>query len=204
MLSHLLESNKQLINATYKIHEYKGCGSIPKGMKTTADPSARNLLNQLPKLLNGYGQTFKSSTKDYCVVVICDLDKRNKESFLQELNQVLENCHAKPNTKFCLAIEEGEAWLLGDIDAIKTAYPKAKMNILKSYKNDSICNTWEKLADAIYEGGASKLQNLGYQAIGSAKCEWAEKITPHMNLLINKSPSFNNFLTVLEELKQSD
>ena len=48
-----------------------------------------------------------------------------------------------------MAIEEGEAWLLGDIPAIQSVYPNAKNAVLNGYENDSICGTWEKLADAV-------------------------------------------------------
>ena len=180
---------------TFKIHSYKGIGSIPKGMKTVQDPSKRALLNQLPRLLSGYG---KINGYPIAVIVVCDLDNRDKDTFLSELNAVLAKCNPAPKTSFCLAIEEGEAWLLGDWTAIKTAYPKAKEQIFKTYENDKICGTWEKLADVIYSGGREALLKAGTQAQGIAKSEWAEKISPLMNVTVNKSPSFNVFKSALE------
>jgi hypothetical protein len=111
----------------------------------------------------------------------------------------------KPKTRFCVAIEENEAWFLGDISAIKKAYPKAKDSVLNTYINDSICGTWEKLADAIFPGGSTSLSKKGWQAIGTEKSKWAEKITPHMNVNNNASPSFRYFQTKIMELieKQS-
>lgn len=53
--------------------------------------------------------------------------------------------------------EEIEAWLLGDRHALLSAYPHAKMHVLNTYVQDSICGTWEVLADAVYPGGTSKL-----------------------------------------------
>lgn len=96
-----------------------------------------------------------------------------------------------------VAIEEGEAWLLGDISAVRTAYPKANTNILKGYSNDSICGTWEKLADAVYPGGAAALSLRGWQAIGAEKTVWAASITPHMDVHHNDSPSFKNLKSEL-------
>jgi hypothetical protein len=116
------------------------------------------------------------------------------------LNSILDSCNPKPETYFCFAIEEGEAWFLGDIKAIKKAYPKLKEGFLSSYKNDSICRTWEKLADAIYDGGSQKLQREGHQAIGTKKSEWAEKITPNMNIQENNSPSFCYFRDKIKSL----
>jgi hypothetical protein len=113
---------------------------------------------------------------------------------------LLNNCNPRPETRFCIAIEEGEAWFLGDILAIKRAYPKAKDGELNSYVNDSICGTWEKLANAVYKGSSQKLSSLGWKAIGTEKSVWAENITPHMDLENNASPSFNYFLGKLRDM----
>ena len=96
-------------------------------------------------MLKGYGKAFAGYSADYpaAVVLVCDLDDRCLKSFRQELFAVLNACSPKPETRFCIAIEEGEAWLLGDVPTIETAYPNAKLDILKRYKNDSICGTWE-------------------------------------------------------------
>jgi len=108
-------------DATFRVISYKGIGSIPKGLKTSQEASKRTLLNQLPRLLQGYGKTFKSNRSLYAVIVVCDLDDRDFRSFLNELNAVLDNCTEVPLVSFCLAIEEGEAWLLGDIQAVLSA-----------------------------------------------------------------------------------
>ena len=97
------------------------------------------------------------------------------KTFRQELFRVLNSCNPKPETRFCIAIEEGEAWLLGDIPAIKKAYPKANVNVLNSYQNDSICDTWEHLADAVYPGGSKKLKKRGWQAVGKEKINMGRK-----------------------------
>lgn len=186
---------------TFKIHFYKGAGRIPKGLGKT-DVSKRILLDQLPRLLQGYGDKFSKYPKDYrsAVIVVCDLDDKNCKEFLAELKRVLDYCDPKPQTRFCIAIEEGEAWFLGDVPAIKRAYPKAKNKILKKYVNDSICDTWELLADAIFPGGRKALSAQGWPAIGAQKSEWAEKIGPHMDVENNSSPSFNHFRDKLIEL----
>lgn len=143
---------------TFIIHSYKGIGGIPKNMRNADDASKRMLLNILPKLLKGYGKTF-AGYRNYraAVILVCDLDDKCLKIFRKELFTVLNRCHPTPETRFCIAIEEGEAWFLGDLDAVKAAYPKAKDAVLNSYENDSICGTWEKLADAVYKGGASAL-----------------------------------------------
>ncbi|MDM8516541.1 hypothetical protein QUF76_10100 [Desulfobacterales bacterium HSG16] len=187
---------------TFKVHSYKGIGRIPSGMSDTDNAGKRILLDNLPKLLKGYGKTFDGYTADYPAVVIfiCDLDDKCLKAFRQELLDILDRCTPKPDTRFCFAIEEGEAWFLGDLNAISVAYPYAKKNVLNSYVNDSICGTWEKLADAVYKGGASKLSVKGYKAVGAEKAKWAEKISPHMNIMKNESPSFCYFRDKLRQL----
>ena len=191
---------------TFTIHMYKGIGRIPKNLGGTSDASKRILLTELPRLLKGYGKTFANYPSDYpaAVILVCDLDDKCLLDFRAGLDSILNACDPMPETRFCIAIEEGEAWFLGDINAIKSAYPGAKEDILNSYVNDSICGTWEKLADAIFPGGADVLSSKGWQAIGTEKSIWAEKITPYMNIDNNQSPSFNYLRTKILELTEID
>lgn len=186
---------------TFNVYSYNGAGHIPRGLGKTA-ANKRLLLDQLPRLLQGYGNKFSKYPENYraVVIVVCDLDKKNCKNFLAKLNEVLNRCNPKPETRFCIAIEEGEAWFLGDIPAIKRAYPKARDKILKKYVNDSICGTWELLADAIFPGGRKELSAKGWPAVGAQKSEWAQKISPCMNVKNNKSPSFKHFRKKLIEL----
>jgi len=86
------------------------------------------------------------------------------------------------------------------MNAVKKAYPRAKKQVLNSYVHDSICGTWEKLADAVFPGGSSVLSAGGFQAIGLEKSIWAERITPHMDVWSNASPSFCYFRDKATEL----
>ena len=187
---------------TFESHFYRGIGHIPKNLKNETDVSKRILLNQLPRLLRGFGKTFANYPANYsaAVIVVCDLDDRCLKTFRQELLRVLNACNPKPKTRFCIAIEEGEAWFLGDIPAIKSAYPKAQDTILNSYQNDSICGTWELLADAVFTGGSNALKKKGKGAIGREKSAWAKKIAPEMNVEQNASPSFCYFRDKIREL----
>lgn len=187
---------------TFKINAYKGAGRIPKGLKSRSDPNKRILLDQLPKLIQGFGKTFSQYPADYnaVLVVVCDLDGRCLSEFRTELLDCLDKCSTKPDTYFCIAIEEGEAWFLGDLNAIKKAYPKAKDSILNEYSSDEICGTWEKLADALLDGGSKQLTKQGWQVIGKQKTDWAETIAPHMNVDANQSPSFCYFRDKLRYL----
>lgn len=181
---------------TYKVHSYKGIGRIPHDLRPKTGANKRILLDRLPKILNGYGSTPNSGI----VVVICDLDDKNKDEFADQLSAVLIACRSRPEkVLFCVAVEEFEAWYLGDLDAIKEAYPKAKDNILRNYTNDSICNTWEVLADAIHDGGQKDLKKRGWQAVGEQKSVWAREISPRMDVEKNRSPSFREMRNKLLE-----
>lgn len=188
---------------TFNVHSYKGIGRIPRNIRNNANnASKRILLDQLPKLLRGYGRTFANYPDDYpaAVILVCDLDDKCLRTFRQELFSILDVCNPKPEVRFCIAIEEGEAWFLGDIPAVKAAYPSAKDNVLNAYVNDSICGTWECLANAVFPGGSQALSNKGWQEVGKEKSVWAEKITPHMDFDHNGSPSFCYFIEKLRGL----
>jgi hypothetical protein len=178
---------------TFRIKAYNGIGRIPQGLSSKQDARHRALLNQLPRLLRGYGKTYPKNSKDFscAVFLVCDLDNKSLRTFNAELLSILYQCNPQPETRFCIAIEEGEAWLLGDIPAIKMAYPKAKSVVLKRYRNDSICGTWELLAEAI----STEIV---------VKSEWALKIAPHMNVFNNLSPSFCYFRDKMLELASTE
>ena len=175
---------------SWRTHGYKGLGRIPKGLRGGTDPAKRILLNLLPNLLRGYGQSLDASA---AVVVVVDLDDRDCVAFKRELLDVLNACDRRPTTLFRIAIEESEAWLLGDRDAVKAAYPRAKDRVLDDYRQDSICGTWEVLADAVHAGGSAALAKAGWPARGMAKCQWAQNIAPRMDPDRNRSPSFRAF-----------
>lgn len=66
---------------------------------------------------------------------------------------------------------------------------------MKTYKQDSICGTWEKLADVV----GYDYRDKSYQEVGLKKREWAEKITLYMEAENNQSPSFQY---LMDELKR--
>ena len=206
------ESGKQMLNIlmpkiisendTFKVIGYKGIGRLPKNLTSNSDVKTRILLEQLPRLLKGYGKTFSgyNSTYKATVIVICDLDDKCLKTFRGELFNILNLCNPKPETRFCFAIEEGEAWFLGDINAIELAYPEIKKSVLNNYENDSICGTWELLADAIYSGGSQALSKQEWYIIGAEKSAWAKNISLHMDVENNSSPSFRYFYKKIREL----
>ncbi len=174
---------------TWRIHRYKGIGRLPPGLSPRSDPAKRALLDQLPRLLAGYGRTPGIDA----VVVVLDSDSRDCKVFLKEMRDLLSKCSPAPNALFRLAIEEVEAWLLGDREALLTAYPRARRDVLFHYRQDSVCGTWELLADAVHPGGSTAILSAGWPLPGQIKHEWVERIGPHMDVEHNQSPSFGKF-----------
>ena len=170
---------------TWRIIGYRGIGRLPEGIQSHADPAKRVLLSQLPRLLKGYGRTPGIDA----VVLVIDSDKRDCKVFLSELTTAIAAYEPKPpNILVRLAIEEIEAWYLGDKTALCTAYPRIKMHTISTYVQDSPCNTWELLAEATAKSP------------GGTKREWPMKIGPLMDVNANLSPSFGKFRDGLSRL----
>lgn len=191
-LDHVLKKILGPNNAahSWRVHPYRGIGRIPKDLRSGKDPKKRLLLDRLPGILQGYGRSLPD-VGPAAVIVVVDSDARDCRAFKRELLHVLDACNPRPRTLFRIAVEESEAWLLGDRDAVKAAYPGARDSVLDGYVQDSICGTWELLADAIHPGGSPALGK--WPASGQAKCEWAERIAPRMDVDRNRSRSFQVF-----------
>jgi hypothetical protein len=187
---------------SFRVLPYKGIGRIPINLNPKTDANKRILLDQLPRVLSGFGSAHKvyPTSERPIVLVVCDLDDKCLKQFRRELLDILKCCKPEPLAHFCIAVEEGEAWLLGDIKAVKSAYSRAKNHVLEAYRADSINGTWERLADAVYPGGSLKLIRKGWHAIGSEKSDWARNIAAKMDIDRNTSPSFCYFRDILREL----
>lgn len=183
---------------TWRIHPYRGIGRVPKGLTAAGNPSNRILLDQLPRILGGYAKTPYIDA----VIVVVDTDTRDCREMLAELRELARQA-GRPDTIFRLAIEEMEAWLLGDREAVLAAYPKAKRDVLDRYRQDSVCGTWEVLADAVYAGGAAAVRTTGWPLPGQLKHEWAEAIGPRLNLANNQSPSFTKLVEALSRFAEA-
>lgn len=185
-------------NVFYECKHFHGIGGFTK-KNTVKETKTGKLLNDLATSLRGFEKRLQHMPDGAAIFVVLDNDTRETELFRNELEQVAESNNIQIDHVFCIAVEEMEAWLLGDEAAIKTAYPNAKLNHLKNYKQDSICGTWEILAEIVFEGGMKKFAEEcpTYVEAGTVKCEWAEKIGQYMDLDNNKSPSFQFFIQEL-------
>lgn len=178
---------------TWKIHKHRGIGRIPDNPGAKPNKHDQTLLHNLPSKLRAYGDEGRD---DVVVVVLVDLDDRpDCVSFKSDLVELLNDCQQQPNALFRIAIEELEAWFLGDQQAIKQAYPDARQPIIDAYVQDSQCGTWEKLAEAIYPGGLTALGQHGKRSVRilEQKRIWAKEICPLLDVQENQSPSFQAF-----------
>ncbi len=179
---------------SYRVHSYKGCGKLPANQTSALEIRTSTLLNNVPRLINGFVNTYKNLSDYKAVfVIVTDCDNRVCADFKTQILTTI-NSYSSISTEniiVSIAIEEMEAWLLGDFQAI----PKASQKEYSTYMQDSICGTWEKLAKVIDDKFYNKkLKDAPFYVVGEKKCEWAINIAPHMNIGSNTSPSFNYFL----------
>ena len=183
---------------SYNCKSFKGIGGFTK-KNTVKETKTGKLLNDLATYLRGFNKSLQNMQA--VIVVVMDNDDRDTEAFAAELNQVAVQNMITTDHVFCIAVEEMEAWLLGDESAILAAYPNAKLMHLQSYKQDSICGTWEVLADVVYPGGLAGMKKAcpAYGEIGKIKSEWASNIGRYMDWDKNISPSFRFFASEIQK-----
>jgi hypothetical protein len=172
-----------------RAYPHQGKGTLPK---KAAKPDARDrtLLGQLPSKLAAFG---KSPSKDKeCVLVLLDADNDNVTHLNRELRALVDRLSPAPEVAFAFAVEELEAFYLGDLSAMATAFPGFDRKLAGKYKPDSICGTWELFGRVIRDDGANKVS-------------WAT----HMGAALttrpsqSRSPSFKTLCGELQRLASS-
>jgi hypothetical protein len=174
-------------NISYIIHVFQG---------------KRDLLKNLPKRLRGYRSWLP---EDWYIVVLIDKDREECVELKQRLESIAHNDgfitrsnvshYGKINIINRIAIEELEAWFLGDVSAIHQAYPRITRNLDKktTFRNpDALHNTSEALGRV--------LKRAGYYRGGLPKIEVARRISLHMEPSRNISKSFQVFRDALQDL----
>lgn len=171
---------------TFRIIRHRGKGRLPRDPRQKPDPRRQGLLDQLPTKLRVYGRELDSRTDR--VLVLVDLDEQDCQDLKSRLLGTLEACDPRPTVLFRIAIEELEAFFLGDPAAIQGAFPSARLRKINEYEQDSICGTSELFAEVI--GGDDD------------KVDWAEKMAPYLGQAPEKnaSPSFRQFCRALRLL----
>lgn len=196
LLSTLLTGRQQM--HTYAIRPHRGKGNYPQDPYKKPARFSAGLMDLLPAKSRAYAQTFYP--EELLLIVIMDSDEDPQDLVYGRLESLLAR-FAKPlPTVIGICVEEMEAWLMGDREAILAAYPQTSQAILDEYVQDSICGTWEILARAIHGKKAEQVIKLGYPAVGQYKQDWARHIAPHLDPDRNLSPSFRRFQKSLDRI----
>ncbi len=203
LVNHVMDKLKDQYTGNdifWNVKPFSGIGHLQKKGNAMQQKTGK-LLNNLPRYMRGIGKALQKMP-NAALIIVLDNDKRDIQQFRQELEDTAISNMVLCDYAFCVAIKEMEAWLLGDAEAIRTAYPNAKMQYIKKYEQDAICETWEVLADMVYPKGLSELRKKAgnaYTEIGKAKCEWADRIGRYLRLHGNNSPSYQHFINELEK-----
>lgn len=177
---------------TFNVIPHRGKGRLPAQWPLQVSHRREGLLDQLPAKLRAYGRVLDSATDR--VLVFLDLDDDSSTELKQRLLVTLESFDPRPYVLFRIAIEELEAFYLGDPAAIRRAFPKAglKSNRMRAYVQDSICGTWELFQYVI-------------KAPVEDKVAWAEAMATELGTEwdgreANRSLSFRQFCKGLRRL----
>src|SRR5882724_1553302 len=121
---------------TWKIIQHRGKGRVPRNPANPPNPRHEGLLDQLPAKLRAYGRTLNPATDR--VLIVVDLDDDSCAELKSRLLALLDYCEPRPVVLFRIAIEEMEAFYLGDQEAIRKAFPAAKLARMRNYSQDGI------------------------------------------------------------------
>ena len=161
-----------------------------------------DLFKRLPGRLKTYARRFPHEP-ELRVIILMDADadchrrKADMEEVVAEAGLPTKTT-AGPGQPYRLltrlAVQELEAWFLGDRAAIQAAYPRVRPHHFKGLppNPDTIADTWETLWRVLQAGK--------YYPVGKAKIEWAETIAPHLEPARNASASFQYFRRSLGQL----
>ncbi len=161
-----------------------------------------SLLAKLPARLRAYDKRIRAG-EDLKLVVLIDRDGDDCRALKARLDNMAATAglatKSQPDrdNRFVvvnrLAIEELEAWFLGDAAAVRAAFPKASTFEKKKAYRDP---------DAIRGGTWEALHRLlkPYYPESYPKIEAARRIAPHLNVSANRSPSFLCFCRGVEAL----
>ena len=176
---------------TISIRPHRGKGESSDNWYQRPVKNASGLLDLLPAKLRAYDHVFAGT--EYILVVIMDSDTLSPDAVQSLLHSMCRKFAPSLPYVIGICVEETEAWLMADEQALLEAYPDADMTAYRKYVQDSVCGTWEVLCEVLLREKAAGLIRVGYPAIGQYKQEWAQNISQCMDPKRNISPSFIRF-----------
>ena len=171
---------------SFRIHSHQGKADV---------------LDKLLARLRGYRHWLP---QDHGIVIVVDEDRRDCREIKATLEQVAQAAGLVTRSRArsqggrfrvinWLAVEELEAWLLGDIDAVRAAYPSVPVNLPKK----SGFRDPDAIAGGTWEAFERVLQGAGYHLGGLQKIRAAREIAVHMDPDQSRSRSFRGFVAAL-------
>lgn len=146
---------RRLLNGDrVRIHPHQGKGRLRQPFSERPNPRHRGLLDQLPAKLRGFAAAVPPP---HGVVVLIDADDENCAEVAKDVLEAAEEVAPSLNVIVRVAVEETEAFYLGDLRAIEKAYPGANMTLAREYEPDSIVGTWELFGRVIGDDGENKV-----------------------------------------------
>lgn len=146
---------RRLLNGKrVKVHPHQGKGSLRYPLSQRPDPRHRGLLDQLPAKLRGFAA---AEPPPRGVVVLIDADDESCKDLASAVLGAAAEVAPSLNVVVRVAIEETEAFYLGDLRAVEKAYPDADMGLARRYVPDSIVGTWETFGQVIGDDGENKV-----------------------------------------------
>jgi hypothetical protein len=166
---------------TYRFHAYSG---------------KRDLLGKLPQRLRAYARFISPNER---IVVLVDRDNDECGVLKEQLEQFARDAGLTTKSSVSgampfqvlnrLAIEELEAWFFGDVEALRSVYPRLDPNLSH--------NARYRDPDAIKGGTCEalerELRRMGYHPGGLPKISVARNVSAAMEPERNKSASFQIF-----------
>ncbi len=162
---------------------------LPPGYRLNEDYFLRphSGKSHLKKSIPTKMRTFSNFHEKVILVILFDQHTNDCLALKKELIRL---CEANGNCRFLVRIvcRELESWYLGDMEAIKAAYPSFKPEKYKNkskFRNPDWCNAAEELGKILPQ----------FQ-----KREASNNIPLYFDLSRNASPSFNHFLSGLKRI----
>ncbi len=170
-------------------HPHQGKGKLPsrKRWGKAPDRNNRSLLHQLPAKLRAWNSSL--DPQEHRVVVLLDADTDDIGKLRQEVEAAATELAPRLQVLVALAVEETEAFYLGDLAALKAVWPQADMEKARAYEPDSVCGTAELFGKIVGDGGLNKV-------------DWASRISPRLTTkpAESRSPSFRRMCQDLQAL----
>lgn len=144
------------------------------------------LANLLPRL-RGYASWFQSdpTTEHWRILLLIDEDRQDCRDVKRKLLDAAQAAGLSDRVLARVIIEELEAWFFGDIEAVRTVYPRvpATLAARRGFRNpDAITGgTWEALDRVLRQSGYGN---------GLQKIRFAAAVAPQMQPERNTSGSF--------------